>query len=83
MSKSTVAAILAFLAAVVGALTACALYLRRREKELDEYEQLLFSDEPDEDADEEDYEDEDAGAIEYADISEAAQSVDEDDVDPE
>jgi len=29
---------------VAGALTAVAVYLRRREKELDEYERLLFGD---------------------------------------
>ena len=40
--KSTFGAILAFLFAAAGALTAAALYLRRREKELDEYERLLF-----------------------------------------
>ena len=43
MKNTTFAAILMFLAAAVGALVAGALYLRRREKELDEYEQLLFS----------------------------------------
>ena len=32
------------LAAVAGALAAVAVYLRRREKELDEYERLLFGD---------------------------------------
>ncbi len=53
MKKSTFGAALAFLAAAAGALTAVAIYLYRREKELDEYEQLLFSD------DGEDYEDED------------------------
>ena len=37
MKKSTFGAILAFLFAAAGALTAAALYLRRREKELDEY----------------------------------------------
>lgn len=45
MKKSTFAAILAFLAAATGALAAAWLYIRRREKELDEYEQLLFSEE--------------------------------------
>lgn len=50
MKKSTFGAALAFLAAATGALTAAAIYLRRREKELDEYEQLLFSDEYDEDS---------------------------------
>lgn len=45
MKKSTFGAALAFLAAAAGVLTAVALYLRRREQELDEYEKLLFSDE--------------------------------------
>ena len=36
-------------AAAVGALTAGYLYIRRREKELDEYESLLFSEDFDED----------------------------------
>lgn len=49
MKKSTFAAIVLFLSAAVGALTAAWLYIRRREKELDEYEQLLFSEEDDED----------------------------------
>ena len=35
MKKSTFGAILAFLFAAAGALTAAALYLRRREKELE------------------------------------------------
>lgn len=43
MKKSTFAAILVFFAAVAGALAAVYIYLRRREAELDEYEQLLFS----------------------------------------
>ena len=43
MKKSTLIAILAAFAAVVGALVAVCVYLRRREAELDEYEQLLFS----------------------------------------
>ena len=51
MKKSTFAALVVFLATAVGSLTAAWLYLRRREKELDEYEQLLFSE--DEDLDEE------------------------------
>ena len=45
MKKSTIAGIFAFLAVVGGALTAAYVYLRRREKELDEYEKLLFSEE--------------------------------------
>lgn len=44
MKKTTTfVAIILFLSAAVGALTAAWLYIRRREKELDEYEQLLFS----------------------------------------
>lgn len=49
MKKSHFAAVLLFLAAAVGALTAGYLYIRRREKELDEYESLLFSEDFDED----------------------------------
>ncbi len=45
MKKSTLVALVAFLSAVAGALAAMFVYLRRREKELDEYEQLLFSEE--------------------------------------
>lgn len=56
MKKTTFGAVLAFLFAAAGALTAAAIYLYRREKELDEYERLLFSDGY-EDEDEE-YEDE-------------------------
>lgn len=48
VKKSTLVAIVAFLSAVAGALGAMFLYLRRREKELDEYESLLFSEEFDE-----------------------------------
>ena len=42
MKKSCLIAVVAALAAVAGALIAVAVYLRRREKELDEYERLLF-----------------------------------------
>lgn len=42
MKKSYLIAIATALAAVAGALAAIALYLHRREKELDEYERLLF-----------------------------------------
>lgn len=48
MSKTTFGAALAFLAAAAGVLAAAAIYLYRREKELDEYEELLFSDDIDE-----------------------------------
>lgn len=47
MKKSTFGAVLAFLFVVAGALTAAALYLYHREKELDEYERLLFSEDMD------------------------------------
>ena len=55
MKKSTFGAILAFLFAAAGALTAAALYLRRREKELDEYERLLFGDDGDDYDDDDEY----------------------------
>ena len=42
MKKSCLIAVITALAAVAGALAAVAVYLRRREKELDEYERLLF-----------------------------------------
>ena len=42
MKKTTFGAALAFLFAAAGALSAAALYLHHREKELDEYERLLF-----------------------------------------
>ena len=53
MKKSTLVALLVFLSAVAGALAAGYCYLLKREKELDEYEQMLFS---------EDYEEDDAAA---------------------
>ena len=55
MKKSTFGAILAFLFAAADALTAAALYLRRREKELDEYERLLYSDDGDDYDDDDEY----------------------------
>lgn len=42
MKKSYLIAVITVLAAVAGALGAVAVYLHRREKELDEYERLLF-----------------------------------------
>ena len=43
MKKSCLIAVITVLAAVAGALAAAAaVYLHRREKELDEYERLLF-----------------------------------------
>lgn len=56
MKKSCLIVVIATLAAIAGALAAVAVYLRRREKELDEYERLLFSDDYD-DFDDEDDED--------------------------
>ena len=62
MKKTTFGAVLAFLFAAAGALTAAALYLYHREKELDEYERLLFGEddaetvEPEEAADEDEAE---------------------------
>ena len=52
MKKSTFGAVLVFMFAAAGALTAAALYLYHREKELDEYERLLFSDDMDDIEDE-------------------------------
>lgn len=60
MKNSCLIAVAATLAAVAGALTAVAIYLRRREKELDEYERLLFSD----DYEDDDYDDEDSTTYE-------------------
>ena len=57
MKKSTFGAVLAFLFVAAGALTAAALYLYRRGKELDEYERLLFSDDYADDAEDEDEDD--------------------------
>lgn len=54
MKKTTFGAVLAFLFSAAGALTAAALYLYHREKELDEYERLLFSDDYDDFDDEDD-----------------------------
>lgn len=76
MKKSTFGAALAFLAAAAGVLTAVALYLRRREKELDEYEQLLFSDEYDEDS-ETDPDLETLDGVEEAEQSEEAAETEE------
>ncbi len=45
MKKTGFIAAIAALSAAAGALVVGALYLRRREQELDEYEELLFGDE--------------------------------------
>ena len=58
--EETFGAVLAFLFAAAGVLTAAALYLYHREKELDEYERLLFSD----DYEDDDYDDEDSTTYE-------------------
>lgn len=74
MKKSTFGAVLAFMFAAAGALTAAALYLYHREKELDEYERLLFSD------DMEDYDDDEDTVYEKIgdDDAESADSADSD-----
>ncbi len=65
MKKSCLIAVIAALAAVAGALAAVAVYLRRREKELDEYERLLFG-EDDADTVEPEAADEEASAEDAA-----------------
>ena len=64
MKKSCLIAVIATLAAVAGALAAAAVYLHRREKELDEYERLLFSDDYDDFDDEDDTNAEDTTSYE-------------------
>ena len=54
MKKSCLIAVITALAAVAGALAAVAVYLHRREKELDEYERLLYSEDGDYDYDDDD-----------------------------
>ena len=71
MKKSTFGAVLAFLFVAAGALTAAALYLYRREKELDEYERLLFSDDYADDAEDEDEDDVYGDEPVYAQIDDA------------
>lgn len=61
MKKSTLVAVLVALGAVAGVLAALYAYVLRREKELDEYEQLLFSEEFNDDLP---YDDEDLPAEE-------------------
>lgn len=43
MRKSTILAWVALFSAIAGALAAAYFYIQRREQELDEYENLLFS----------------------------------------
>lgn len=73
MKKSCLIAVVAALAAVAGALVAVAVYLRRREKELDEYERLLFGEDEAVPADVADVDDTDA-----APATEAVEQADED-----
>lgn len=56
MKKSTFVALMVALATVAGVLGALYFYVLRREKELDEYEQLLFSEDFNDDFTEEDFE---------------------------
>ncbi len=70
VKKSVIAAICVFLAAAAGALGAAFFYLRRREAELDEYEQLLFSEDFDEDEDAEAEDEDDAEAEEEPPVEE-------------
>ena len=64
MKKSTVIALVIALAAVAGALVALYFYLMRREKELEEYEQLLFSEDEDDFLDAGDFDLTEEGAAE-------------------
>ena len=74
MKKSCLIAVIATLAAVAGALAAVALYLnRRREKELDEYERLLFGEDTAAPAEEEPAEAEDEAAEEAAPAEDTAE----------
>ena len=70
MKKSCLIAVIATLAAVAGAL---AVYLRRREKELDEYERLLFGEDTAAPAEEEPAEAEDEAAEEAAPAEDTAE----------
>ena len=71
--KTTFGAALAFLFAAAGALTAAALYLHHREKELDEYERLLFGEDTAAPAEEEPAEAEDEAAEEAAPAEDTAE----------
>ena len=72
MKKSCLIAVIAT-AAVAGALAAVAVYLRRREKELDEYERLLFGEDTAAPAEEEPAEAEDEAAEEAAPAEDTAE----------
>ena len=71
MKKSCLIAVIATLAAVAGALAAVAVY--RREKELDEYERLLFGEDTAAPAEEEPAETEDEAAEEAAPAEDTAE----------
>lgn len=73
MKKTTFGAVLAFLFAAAGALTAAALYLYHREKELDEYERLLFGEDTAAPAEEEPAEAEDEAEDEAAPAEDTAE----------
>ena len=73
MKKTTFGAALAFLFAAAGALTAAALYLHHREKELDEYERPLFGEATAAPAEEEPAEAEDEAAEEAAPAEDTAE----------
>ena len=74
MKKSCLIAVIATLAAVAGALAAVAVYyLHRREKELDEYERLLFGEDTAAPAEEEPAEAEDEAAEEAAPAEDTAE----------
>ena len=73
MKKSTFGAVLAFFFAAAGALTAAALYLYHREKELDEYERLLFGEDTAAPAEEEPAEAEDETEDEAAPAEDTAE----------
>ena len=73
MKKSCLVAVITVLAAVAGALAAGAVYLRRREKELDEYERLLFGEDTAAPAEEEPAEAEDEAAEEAAPAEDTAE----------
>ena len=77
MKKSTFGAILAFLFAAAGALKAAAIDHYSREKELDEYERVLLSDDYDDDEDMDEY---DADTV-YEPIHDESQMDDDDSAD--
>ena len=73
MKRSCLVAVITVLAAVAGALAAVAVYLHRREKELDEYERLLFGEDTAAPVEEEPAEAEDEAAEEAAPAEDTAE----------